>query len=151
MFGSFVRRLLLVVSLAAGTTIGAGSVVAQEEETPPPGMFLDVGNPAPGDTIHVGGINIEGIAFDRASEEGPGIERIDIFLEDRDQAGTLVGHAGLGMESPAADDPPIANAGWAAQATLTRNMTGPHTLFFYAMSGVTGEEVVVTVPVLVAP
>ena len=67
-----------------------------------------------------------------------------------DQAGTLVGHAGLGMESPAADDPPIANAGWAAQVTLTRNMTGPHTLFFYAMSGVTGEEVVVAVPVLVA-
>ena len=77
----------------------------------PEGMFLEVGNPAPGDTIHLGGLEIEGIAFDRASEDGPGIERIDIFLENRDLAGTLIGRAGMGVPTPEADDPPVANAG----------------------------------------
>jgi len=131
--------------------LGAASVAAQEEAPASSQMYLDVGNPAPGDMIHVGGLMVEGIAFDRASEDGPGIDHIDIFLEDRDQAGSLVGHAALGVETPSADEPQLANSGWLAQVMLTRSMTGSHTLFFYALSAVTGEEMVVGIPVEVVP
>jgi hypothetical protein len=143
-------KLLLVVSVVLSTIFGTTTVSAQEEENASQ-MFLDVGNPTPGDTIHVGRIWIEGIAFDRAAEEGQGIERIDVFLGDRDQAGTLIGRAALGIETPAADDPRLANSGWTAEVSLTRRMTGAHTLFFYALSAVTGEELVVGVPVQVDP
>jgi len=150
MLAALAWKLLLVVSVVLAAMFGAMSVAAQEEENTSQ-MFLDVGNPVAGDTIHVGRIWIEGIAFDRAAEEGQGIERIDVFLEDRDQAGALIGRAVLGIETPAADDPPLANSGWIAEVSLTGRMTGPHTLFFYALSSVTGEELIVGVPVQVDP
>ena len=149
MFGWYSRQLLLVASLVIGATFGGGTVFAQEEEAAPLQMYFDVGNPAPGDSVHVGAMAIEGIAFDRASDEGAGIERIDIFLEDRDEAGTLIGHGMPGAPNPSADDPDLANTGWTAQVVLPRNMIGQHTMFFYALSGVTGEELVVAVPVRV--
>jgi len=152
MFGSSLsRQLLLVASLVASATLGAASVAAQEEEPAPSRMYFDVGNPTPGDAIHVGGMAIEGIAFDRAAEEGPGIERIDIFLEDRDEAGVLVGHGAPGASSPAPDEPELANSGWTGEIMLTSRMLGPHTLFFYALSGITGEEMVVAIPIRVVP
>jgi hypothetical protein len=114
-------------------------------------MFFDVGNPSAGDSIHVGRYMIEGIAFDRAADQSPGIERIDVFLDDRDAGGTIIGHGMLGAPSPVPDDPALAGSGWTAQVTLTSRMTGPHTLFFYAQSGVTGEELVVAIPVQVMP
>jgi hypothetical protein len=145
------RLLVLIVSAVMIGAIGPSSASAQEDETPPSKMFFDVGNPASGDSVHVGGLKIEGIAFDGASEDGPGIERIDIFLDDRDSAGTLVGHGMAGAPSPTADDPALANTGWTGEIVLTRRMTGQHTLFFYALSAVTGEEMVVGVPVNVVP
>ncbi len=150
MFVSFSRQLLVAISLVVGATLGAGSVSAQEDENTSK-MYFDVGNPSPGDTIHVGALAIEGIAFDGASDESPGIERIDIFIEDRDAAGTLIGHGVPGAPSPTADDPDLANSGWTARVMLTSRMTGPHTMFFYALSAVTGEELVVAVPVRVVP
>jgi hypothetical protein len=114
-------------------------------------MFLDVGNPSPGDSIHVGGFHIEGIAFDRAADEGAGIEHIDVFLDERDAGGVLIGHGVLGALSPVPDDPDLAGAAWTAQVMLTSKMTGQHTLFFYALSAVTGEELVIGVPVRIMP
>jgi hypothetical protein len=151
MLRSFSKRWLLVASLVVGALSGVGNVSAQEDETPPSQMYFDVGNPAPGDTVHVGALAIEGIAFDRAADEAPGIERIDVFLGDRDEAGALIGHGTPGAPSPTADDPELANTGWTARVMLTKNMTGQHTMFFYALSGVTGEEMVVAIPVRVVP
>ena len=122
---------------------------APGEPGPSSQMFLDVGNPSSGDMIHVGKLQIEGIAFDRAAEQSPGIDRIDVFLDDRDAGGTLIGHGLMGAPNPAPDDPDLAGAGWTAQINLTPKMTGGHTLFFYALSAATGEEMVVGVPVLV--
>jgi hypothetical protein len=124
---------------------------APDELPAPSQMFFDVGNPSAGDSIHVGRYMIEGIAFDRAADQSPGIERIDVFLDDRDAGGTIIGHGMLGAPSPVPDDPALAGSGWTAQVTLTSRMTGPHTLFFYAQSGVTGEELVVAIPVQVMP
>jgi len=127
------------------------TVAQADEEGGASKMFLDVGNPGSGDTIHVGAMVLQGIAFDRAAEEGAGIDHIDVFLDDRDAGGMLIGHAVMGAPSPVPDDPDLAGAGWSAQVTLTSKMTGPHTMFFYALSGVTGEEMVVGVPVRVMP
>jgi hypothetical protein len=156
MFGWFVRQLPLVASVLVGAAFGLGGAVAMaqadpEEQAAGSKMFFDVGNPAAGDSIHVGGYTIEGLAFDRAADQSPGIERIDVFLEDRDSGGTLIGHGVLGSASLVPDDPDLAGSGWTAQVMLTNKMTGPHTLFFYALSGATGEEALVTVPVQVVP
>jgi hypothetical protein len=114
-------------------------------------MYLDVGNPSPGDSVHVGAMIIEGIAFDSTSDSGPGIDHVDIFVDNRDQGGTLVGHGVLGVASVQPDDPNLAGAGWAAQVVIPTRVTGPHSLFFYALSSVTGEEMKVAIPVQIVP
>ena len=58
-------------------------------------ITLQVGNPSPGDTVHVGGLNISGAAWDKAATTGSGIDRIDIFLDDRDSGGMLLTEANL--------------------------------------------------------
>jgi hypothetical protein len=152
MFRSLLRQLPRVGLLVVGATLGFGSMAALAQSEPAPSrMYFDVGNPSTGDSVHVGGIMIEGIAFDRAAEQGPGIERIDVFLDDRDSGGTIVGHGVLGVPNPVPEEPELAGSGWTAQIMLTSRMTGPHTMFFYALSGVTGEELVVAIPVQVVP
>ena len=165
MFRSVLKRLPWIGLLVVAATLGLGSmaasaqtepatgdeVAAPGEEAVPSRMYFDVGNPSLGDSIHVGGLLIEGIAFDRAADESPGIESIEVFLDDRDTGGELVGRGELGAPNPVPDDPDLAGSGWTALIMLTSKMTGPHTMFFYALSGVTGEEMVVTVPVQVLP
>jgi hypothetical protein len=103
-------------------------------------VTLEVGNPSPGDTIHVGGYSLEGTAFDRGAQTGNGIDRIDIFLDNRDDGGLLLGGAAFGQ-----------NNVWHATVTLPSNQTGLHSLVFYAHSASTGSETVVSVPVTIAP
>ena len=114
-------------------------------------MYLDVGNPSSADTVHVGHYMIEGIAFDRAADQGAGIERIDIFLDNRDTGGVLIGSGHTGASSLVPEDPQLADAGWTAQVTIPRSMMGSHTLFVHALSAVTGGELVVGVPVIIVP
>ena len=161
---ALVRQVPRVGLLVVGAMLGLGGMAALAQGEPGademggPGepaatsqMYFDVGNPSMGDSVHVGGFMIEGIAFDRGAEEGPGIERIEVFLDDRDTGGTLVGRGVLGAPNPVPEDPDLAGSGWTAEVMLTSKMTGPHTMFFYALSGVTGEEMVVTIPVRVLP
>jgi hypothetical protein len=103
-------------------------------------MVLEVGNPSPGDTIHVGAYNIIGRAFDKTATTGSGIDRIDVFLDSRDAGGMFLG-AGTMMN----------NNLWSATIDIPKNQTGLHTLTFYAHSSVSGAELVVSVPVTVAP
>jgi hypothetical protein len=164
MFRTLMRQLPRVGLLVVGAMLGLGGMTAlaqtepgademsaPDEQAATSRMYFDVGNPSMGDSVHVGGFMIEGIAFDRAADEGPGIERIEVFLDDRDTGGTVVGHGVLGAPNPVPDDPELAGSGWTAEVLLTSKMTGPHTMFFYALSGVTGEEMVVTIPVRVLP
>lgn len=123
------------------------AVAAPEEGVATSKMFLDVGNPSPNDSVHVGALMIEGLAFDRASDQMPGIDHIDIFLDDRDTGGTLIGHAAFGVGNPQPDDPSLVGAGWNAHVMISNKMLGSHTMFFYALSAATGEEMVVGIPV----
>jgi hypothetical protein len=102
---------------------------------------FQVGNPSPGDTIHVGGYVIEGTASDTAAQQGDGIDRIDIFLDSRESGGTLLGHASFGTSGNM----------WTAEVDLPKNDTGPHSLFFYAHSAISGQEMVMEVPVTIEP
>jgi hypothetical protein len=103
-------------------------------------ISVSVSNPSPGDTIHVGGYTIEGMAFDKAAPSGTGIDRVEIFLDNRDSGGMFLTQA-----MPGADNM------WHAIAQLPTNQTGLHTLYFYVQSSVTGQEVIVTIPVTTAP
>jgi hypothetical protein len=103
-------------------------------------ITLDVENPASGDTVHVGGYVIDGMAVDKAAQNGSGIDRIEIFLDNRDAGGTILTEA----------TPGSANM-WHAIVPLPANQTGLHALFVYAHSAATGQEAVVNVPVTLAP
>jgi hypothetical protein len=91
-----------------------------------------VSNPSPGDTIHVGGYSIAGLA-------SLGIDHIDIFLDNRDTGGASLGSASVGS-----------NSQWNAVVTIPNNQTGLHTLYFYGHPAGLSMETVVTVPVTVA-
>jgi len=103
-------------------------------------IVLNVGNPSPGDTVHVGAYIIMGQAFDKSAQSGSGIDRVSIFLDNRDQGGMSLGQAVLGN-----------NNMWAAQIAIPSNQTGLHTMWFYAHSSVTDQEMAVSVPITVAP
>ena len=103
-------------------------------------LTLEVGNPSPGDTIHVGAYNIIGRALDKSAMSGSGIDRVDVFLDNRDQGGMFLGTGSI-----------VNNNLWSATVTIPNNQTGLHNLTFYAHSSVSGAELSVTVPVTVAP
>jgi hypothetical protein len=118
------------------TTTTTTTAVAPSAST----ITVDVSNPSPGDTIHAGGYVIDGVAFDKAAQSGAGIDRIEIFLDNRDSGGMF-----LTQVTPGADNM------WHAIVPLPTNQTGLHTLYFYAHSSVTGQEAVVSIPVTIAP
>jgi hypothetical protein len=103
-------------------------------------VSIDVGNPSPGDTIHAGGYILQGVAFDKSAQSGSGIDRIEIFLDNRDEGGMFLGQATMGQ-----------NNMWTASVQLPNNQLGLHTLSFYAHSMVNDQETLVSVPVTVAP
>ena len=132
-------------STTPSTTTAEPSVTGPASGARPPGetmITFEVGNPSPGNTIHAGAMHIEGMAVDTAATEGNGIDRIEVFLENRDEGGTIVGEGSFGNEST----PDM----WMALVNLPTSMQGLHTLFFYAHSA-NGEEAVVEVPVTIAP
>jgi hypothetical protein len=104
---------------------------------PGPSLVLSVANPQPGDQLPRGKYVMQGLAFDRASNTGSGIDRVSVFLEDRDAGGQHIGDATLGQ--PTAD-------GFSVTVDLSR-LSGAHTLFVYARSSVTGKEAIVDFPV----
>jgi hypothetical protein len=82
---------------------------------------------------------MEGVAFDRAANSGNGVDRVSVFVEDRDAGGQLVGDAVLGKPTA---------TGYTVTADLSKT-GGGHTLFVYAHSAVSGRETVVSFPVVI--
>jgi len=75
---------------------------------------------------------MQGKAFDPAAsaDQGTGVDRVEVFLDDRDRGGLLLADARLGVPNPAAaPGSQFALAGWQALVSLP---TGVHTLFVYA-------------------
>jgi len=127
---------------APATTAPAATTSPVMVVAPGRSLILDVGNPASGDTVKVGSYNISGNAFDANAQTGNGVSGIDIFLDNRDDGGMLLGHATFDF---------VNTHMWSATVTLPSNQTGLHELWFYARSSVTGQETAVSVPVTIAP
>jgi hypothetical protein len=106
---------------------------------PGPSLVLSVGNPQPGDLLPRGKLVMQGLAFDRAASSGSGIDRVSVFVDDRDAGGQFVGDAVLGK--------PI-DMGFTVTADFSRSV-GKHVLFVYAHSAVSGHETVVSFPVVI--
>jgi hypothetical protein len=82
---------------------------------------------------------MQGQAFDRAARSGSGVDRVSVFVDDRDAGGQHVGDAVLGQAAATA---------FSLTADLSRS-SGKHTLFVYARSSVTGHETVVSFPIVI--
>jgi len=125
------------------TTAPATTASAPASTTAPIGtttIVVEVSNPSPGDVIRVGGYSIEGLAWDKASQSGSGIDHIDIFLDSRDDGGKLLSQPAVGAGNM-----------WHSTVDLPANQQGLHTLYFYVHSAVSGQTAVVSVPVDIEP
>jgi hypothetical protein len=123
-----------VDQLFASEAAPAAGVAAVAPSPSPP--VLEIGNPHLLDKVPAG-LDMQGTAYDPQAAQGSGIDRVQVFLEDREKGGTHLGDANLAG--------PISN-GWQIVVTLP---PGLHTLFVYARSAATGLEAVASIPVQV--
>jgi hypothetical protein len=137
--------------------------------TPP---TVDVTNPKPRDQLTPGTMMIHGIAFDDSAERGLGVDRVSVFLGNRDDdnGALFLGHATLGLASPQIPlkeectngtsplcpagmpkgDPQFAFAGWSVKTPVLKKVQQA-AIYVYARSSVSGVEAVKVVPVSVGP
>jgi hypothetical protein len=104
---------------------------------------LRVDNPQPGDTISAGMHVFEGLAFDSLAQSATGVDRVEIFLDPREQGGQLIGDATLGGAN--ATHSPFS---YELTAPIP-NRKGGHMLTVYAHSSVTNLETSVSIPITV--
>jgi hypothetical protein len=142
------------VAQASGTpvaqAIGTPAALVTSLQQQPP--VLSIANPSPGDVLQSGDVIIEGVAYDPASIQGPGVDRVVLFLDDRDQGGMFLGSAMPGEINDARvaqTGTQLDQVGFAIRVTLPDTMRGGHTLFAYAHSSMTGKDVMVSIPVFV--
>jgi hypothetical protein len=123
---------------------------------------LEVENPTPGDLVPVGGYVLGGFAFDPTAgpNQGSGIRSIQVFLDDPNQGGSVVGESsagsgtsskGFGLASPrgAAFGDQFANSGFQMTVQIPSSAAGsPHALFVVALSSA-GRVGTVALPVVV--
>ena len=101
-------------------------------------IMLDIANPSAGDSVHVGATMIKGTAFDLdAPDATGGIDRIQVMLDSREQGGILVGQAATDGNT------------WSTTINIPPKMLGSHTLWFYAHSTITDQEMAASVPIMV--
>jgi hypothetical protein len=103
--------------------------------------ILSVANPQPGNTIVAGGLVISGEAYDPAATQGSGVSRVDLFLGEQDQGGTILGSAVPGDN---VSDPRM----FSIEVQVPKLNRGVD-FAAYAISAVTGKETAVTFPVFV--
>jgi hypothetical protein len=142
---------------AAPSDAAAGPTLAQRC------IRLEVENPAPGDLLPVGGYVMRGFAFDptTAADRGPGISSVQVFLDDPNQGGFIVGQTGadtaarvgtgfgLASARAAAFDDRFANSGFHLTVQIPPSASGSqHAVFVLALSR-TGRVGSIAIPVIV--
>ncbi|HLZ25838.1 MAG TPA: hypothetical protein VKV73_00785 [Chloroflexota bacterium] len=126
---------IVTLALVATATLGSAPVGAATSGPCTSGPVLDLANPSAGDLLSPGDYVVSGVARDPAAPSGDGIDRIELFLGNRDLGGTEVGTA-------------IPQQGmFAVTAKLPTSISGGTNFFAYAHSAVSGQEVAVSVPV----
>jgi hypothetical protein len=138
----------IVSSCQATTTIAppagapAAPVVQPLAAVSAVGPVLQLANPSDGDVLLTGDVIIEGQAFDPSAISGSGIDRVELFLDNRDTGGLSIGSGVPGQNGATAH-------AFRIKATVPANANGGHALFAYAHSSITGQETVVSVPMFV--
>jgi hypothetical protein len=156
---------LLAVALlvSAATSVGA--------HPQPPAPTLDIANPGDGEMLTPGRMIIQGVAYDDSAETGVGIDRVSVFIGDRDEdnQAEFLGDARLGLlnsqkvfkeecepetrsfvlcpEGREKGDSQFDLAGWSLLTPVLKGTGKEVLLFIYARSSVSGAEVVETVKV----
>jgi hypothetical protein len=136
----------LLVASALSLTLSALPAAAQTSGC----LQLQVDNPHPGDPLSQGKIEVGGRATDSAAQSGSGVDRVQIFVDNRDLGGQQVGEADLSVPAGASPDllaSSISGPRFSVLADLSSADLGNHTLFVYAHSAVSGAEVVAGVPI----
>ncbi len=100
------------------------------------GPRLVIGNPNAYDTIPHGTYLSYGIAVDPAAPTGAGVDAVNFFLGNRDLGGVRIGGV-----------VPNADGTYIASLDIPENTTGGNLFVAYALSGVTGLETVISIPV----
>ena len=126
------------VAAAAPATSSSAGQAATTAAVPSGPPVLDLGNPHPGDILSNGDLFIDGVAFDPSANQGSGIDRVEVFLDSRDQGG-----------QPLGSGTPGAGNAFNIKATVPSAANGGHNLVVYARSSITGQETVQSVPVFV--
>jgi hypothetical protein len=144
---SFVARFGLALGFVAA--LGLGPLTASAAQ-PVEGPTLVVANPSPGNMLTPGKLIMEGVAFDTLATEGVGIDRVSVFLENRDAGGAHLGDAALGAPNiMGTQSTQFASAGWTITTPALEGYGDGHTIFVYARSAVTGAETVMQIPVII--
>jgi hypothetical protein len=133
-----------------GTTVTTPSTTTPTTATPSATVVLNVFNPDPGATVLSGAYIMQGAAWDTAAQSGIGVDRVDVFLDDRDLGGLHLGTAMLGESNPAVQSgSQFSTAGWTLMADFPSNQKGLHALFFYVHSTVSGGETIKEIPITI--
>src|SRR6266851_4477637 len=147
---SVFARLRLRGPVTAAAALGLGTVPALAQTAPMAPMTsdcsairFDLANPSAGSMIVPGGMVVQGIAMDSRATSGPGVDRVDFFLDSREQGGL-----NLGTAMPGVVPGPFGSDSFQTTVTIP-NLTGGHDLFAYAHSSVSGAESVISVPVAI--
>jgi hypothetical protein len=133
---SLVIRIIFSLGLAALLALPVAVVSAQAQ----PGPTLVVANPNPGDMLTLGKLEMQGVAFDPVATTGSGVDRVSVFLDNRDEGGMFLGDATLA--APTSD-------GWRLLTPVLKGVGDGHAIFVYARSAVTGDETIVKIPVTI--
>lgn len=111
------------------------------------GPVLIVANPNPGDMLTPGRMTLQGVAFDREASQGSGVDRVSIFLDDRDLGGQFLGDATLGATTTIGGTPLY--AGWTLTTPPLAGGGQLHELHVYARDAEGGDETVVRIPITI--
>jgi hypothetical protein len=117
---------------SSSTTAGTTATVST--------IHLDLSNPQPNDSVLVGGLVVQGVAFDPEVSTGTGVDRVSFFLDDRNTGGQHL------ADAVPTSEPDLKHGFY--QTTLSMpDLEGGHTLFVYAHSMDSGQETVLQVPI----
>jgi hypothetical protein len=135
---SLVSRIIFSLGLLTLLVLPASTALAQSQAQAGPTLIVE--NPNPGAMLTLGKLEMQGMAFDPAATTGSGVDRVSVFLDNRDEGGIFLGDATLA--APATVD-------WTLLTPVLKGTGDGHSLFVYARSAVTGDETVVKIPVTI--
>jgi hypothetical protein len=122
------RWLLVATTLLV---LGSAPVAAQSVSGGCIQVFVD--NPHPGDPLTQGKYEVGGRATDSAAQSGSGIDRVQIFLDNRDLGGISLGEVSQ-----------LSGNRFHLIVNFPQNQFGLHSVFVYARSASSGKEGIAT-------